>query len=244
MLLLRATISTYAYAVVTKPITSSRPVQSAQSGVHSRLRSVVQSHVDHPWQVKLHKPTTEAFQALEAVLSSEPERPLILDSGCGTGQSTRDIAALYPDCWVIGVDQSAHRLARCGAKQFPHQVGNTIWLRAELASFWWLARQAGWSMARHYLLYPNPWPKAAQLRRRWHGHPVFPTLVALGGVLEMRCNWEIYALEFAAALEQLCGTAVTVSSLRPDSISSAFETKYRNSGIPLFRVQHDLGSAG
>ncbi|HET6564220.1 MAG TPA: hypothetical protein VFG52_02305 [Xanthomonadales bacterium] len=165
---------------------------------------------------------------------------MIFDSGCGTGQSTRDIAAAYPDCWIIGIDQSAHRLARTGSCQFPYRMENAIWVRAELASFWFLARQAGWKLQRHYLLYPNPWPKASQLKRRWHGHPVFPCLTELGGALEMRCNWEIYAQEFAAAVSQVRGIDVAVEEALPDRISSAFEAKYRNSGLALFRVRAGL----
>lgn len=243
MLLLRPTISTYAYSVVTQ--SSSRhslPVQSSQTGIHHRLGSVLQSHMLNSWRLKPHGPSCEAFRQLQRLVGSLGKRPMIFDSGCGTGQSTRDIAAAYPDCWVIGIDQSAHRLARTGASQFPFRVDNAIWVRAELASFWFLARQARWNLQRHYLLYPNPWPKASQLRRRWHGHPVFPCLLELGGVLEMRCNWEIYAQEFAAAVGQIRGTKVAVEEALPDTISSAFEIKYRNSGLVLFRVCVDLNS--
>ena len=49
-------------------------------------------------------------------------------------------------------------------------------------------------------LYPNPWPKKKHLGRRWHGAPVFPALVKLGGELEMRSNWQTYLDEFALAL--------------------------------------------
>jgi tRNA G46 methylase TrmB len=183
-----------------------------------------------------------AFRQLQALLASEAGRPLILDSGCGTGQSTLSIAAAYPDALVIGIDQSAKRLQRTGASSFPFQQGNAIWIRAELASFWWLVNRAGWSLSRHYLLYPNPWPKPSQLRRRWHGHPVFPTLLALGGVLELRCNWEIYAQEFALALREASGISVTVNSLQTDALSSPFEEKYRNSGLALFRLTADLAN--
>lgn len=243
MLLLLPTISTYAYSGMT-PLSNSRsrPVQTAQGKVHPRLAAVVQSHLQLQWQLQPHGPSSEAFRSLRHVLQDAPERPLIIDSGCGTGKSTLDIAGAFPDCWVIGIDQSARRLEQTGARRFPYCSGNIVWVRAELATFWFLAQQAGWTLSRHYLLYPNPWPKASQLRRRWHGHPVFPTLLKLGGVLEMRCNWAVYAQEFAAALEQIRGTEVRAQEFQADGISSAFETKYRQSGIPLWRVEVDLGS--
>ncbi len=219
---------------------SSKPVQSSQAGVHPKLAEVLQRHVAEPWQLKLHQPSKAAFHKLRVLVEAEAERPLILDSGCGTGKSTVTIAQEYPECLVLGIDQSAKRLERTGGRNFPYRVGNVIWVRAELASFWWLARAAGWKLQQHYILYPNPWPKAAQLRRRWHGHPVFPTLLALGGVLELRCNWEIYAQEFAAAVSDLTGISTAVKDLRENVVTTPFETKYRNSGMPLFQVRVDL----
>ena len=49
-----------------------------------------------------------------------------------------------------------------------------------------IARTSGMLLAQlahreqHYLLYPNPWPKAKHLQRRVHGHGSFPLLLQLG----------------------------------------------------------------
>lgn len=223
------------------PNNPSAPVQSSQQQVHPNLLKVVRRHQQTSWQQQPHQPTLLAFRQLEELLESDVSRPMILDSGCGTGQSTLSIAAAHPESLVIGIDQSAKRLQRTGANCFPYQQGNAIWIRAELASFWWLAHQAGWKLSRHYLLYPNPWPKPSQLRRRWHGHPVFPTMLSLGGVLELRCNWEVYAQEFALALREISGNPAAVNKLQQDAVSSPFEEKYRNSELPLFQVKTDLG---
>lgn len=37
------------------------------------------------------------------------------------------------------------------------------------------------------------------LQRRWHGHPIFPVIVAMGGRIEVRASWEGYLHEFRAA---------------------------------------------
>jgi tRNA G46 methylase TrmB len=185
-----------------------------------------------------------AFESLSVLIGNE-DRPLVLDSGCGTGASSRILAERHPDCLVIGVDKSASRLSRGGMSESPHREENVIWLRADLATFWRLAVQAGWRLAHHYLLYPNPWPKPGHLQRRWHGHPVFPVLLQLGGRLEMRCNWAVYAQEFAAALRWslsketpvvLDEVGVEVSSLSP------FEAKYRARGDLLYSVTTRLPS--
>lgn len=222
-------------------------VSSRQRGVHPRLGAVVDAHLAQPWRAPLHRPSVAAFAALQREMGDEVTG-LVLDSGCGTGASTRQIARASPDCLVIGVDKSIERLRRGGIERSPYREGNALWLRADLMTFWRLAVTAGWRLQRHYLLYPNPWPKPAQLRRRWHAHPVFPELLRLGGQLELRCNWDVYALEFAFAANRVLGTqAQPVALDEPaaageQAISSPFERKYRASGHRLYSLEVSCGA--
>jgi tRNA (guanine-N7-)-methyltransferase len=220
----------------------SAPVHSTQTAPHPRLAEFVQRHLQTEWRQVPRQPTVAAFEAVNREVSDTGQK-LVLDSGCGNGESTRLIGRRYPDCLVIGIDKSAARLKRVSTGTFPHREANVIWLRAELAGFWQLAVQAGWQLHRHFLLYPNPWPKPGQLMRRWHAHPVFPTMLRLGGRLEMRCNWEIYAMEFAAAIRMASGVEAAVEPVDSD-VTTPFERKYRNSGHPLYMVRvTDSGAA-
>ena len=76
---------------------TSHAVSSSQQGVHPRLTTVVDAHLRRPWQAPLHPPSVDAFDALQAQLGGDTLR-LVLDSGCGTGASTRLIARALPDC--------------------------------------------------------------------------------------------------------------------------------------------------
>ena len=58
-------------------------------------------------------------------------------------------------------------------------------------------------MAKHYILYPNPWPKAKHVQRRWHGSAVFPQIIAVGQEIILRSNWLLYLEEFQLAAEVL-----------------------------------------
>lgn len=219
---------------------ASRPVTSNQGGVHPRLAERVRRHLENPWQRPLHRPTLEAFDALLPVLDAESGRSLVLDSGCGSGASTRLLARRHPHALVLGVDRSAARLARDGHRRLPHREGNALWLRAELASLWRLLRASGHAPEHHYLLYPNPWPKAVHLQRRWHAHPAFADLLALGGRLEMRCNWKTYAEEFAQALSLATGEEHAVEHIVSTTPVTPFERKYLASGHALYAVTADL----
>lgn len=221
----------------------SRAVKSPQQGIHPRLAATVDAHLGPAWQAPLHPPSVAAFDALREQIGDDTGR-LVVDSGCGTGDSTRLIARAWPDSLVIGVDKSRARLAHTGAATFPHREGNAIWLRAELATFWRMVLRAGWQLRQHFLLYPNPWPKPRHLRRRWHAHPVFPDLMRLGGQLELRCNWEVYALEFATAANRVLGGNCRPQVLDDSVISSPFERKYRASGHILYTLSVCCGEGG
>lgn len=219
---------------------NSRPVSSNQCGPHKQLQALVQKHARSIFLKPLSPVSRAAFE--HAIGAWEQAGGgLILDAGCGVGLSTRRLAQAHPDCFVIGVDQSADRLQR--DVRWPGvALANFITVRADLVDFWRLLLAAGIHPAKHYLLYPNPWPKKDQLGRRWHGHPVFPAVIALGGEIECRSNWSIYIEEFAQAVSQLSGRKVCAESFAADPAAplTPFEEKYRASGHTLWRCRAQL----
>ncbi len=219
---------------------NSRIPQSAQQGVHEGLLERVRKHLAEPFR----KPFAEYNRAaLAASLAGwDGKAPLILDAGCGVGHSTIQIARQHPDHWVIGVDQSEDRLNR--RKPYPEALlpRNMVFVRADLVDFWRLLDERGLRLARHYILYPNPWPKIGHLGRRWHAHPVFPWIARLGGVLECRSNWGVYIDEFALALAELTGRPASRVPFVADVPLTPFERKYRDSGQTLYRLEMDLGA--
>ncbi len=215
-------------------------VTSGQTGPHRDLIRVLERHRDRPYRKPIAAHTRAAFAWVKENVATR-SRPLILDSGCGIGAAARELARQNPERWVVGVDQSAHRLRRAGWAEPGLRCDNLLLARAELADFWRLALAARWRLERHYLLYPSPWPKPGQLRRRWHAHPVFEALLGLGGRLELRTNWRIYADEFVIALEFFGHGAATVRRFEPAEALTPFERKFAASQHPLFRVTVDLG---
>ncbi len=212
----------------------SRAVASAQIDIHPRLQETVRRHLSCEWRQPIHVPSVRMFERL-SVLLRDDERPLLLDSGCGTGDSTLQLAALNPGHCVIGIDQSAARLQRLAPLGIALHA-NAILLRAELTSFWRLFVAGGWRAERNYLLYPNPWPKAVYLNRRWHGHPVLPILLNTASAIELRSNWRVYADEFAFALTIAGHGEARAEPYDGEIPLTPFELKYRQSGHLLWRV--------
>ena len=218
---------------------NSSPISSGQSGPHQHLAALVARHAAHPYRQPIADHNRRAFEASIAHWRAHGEAPLILDAGCGVGLSTMHLAAQFPRHFVIGVDQSAARSAR-NTRWDGAVPDNFLRVRANLVDYWRLLLDSGIRPARHYLMYPNPWPKIGQLSRRWHGHAIFPGIVALGGALECRSNWRIYIEEFASALTQLTGQDVACESWTPTDAITPFEKKYLDSGHRLWRCRVPL----
>ncbi len=215
---------------------SSAPVVSNQAGIHPQLKKIVNKHLSSHFQCPISDTQKHQFDRawnwLQLQLQQQ-QRPFIIDCGCGTGMSSFLLAQQHPDKLIIGIDQSSHRLrnsARYTAKQ-----RNLYYIQARLEEFWLLALKADLHPDKQFLFYPNPWPKHKHLRRRWHGHPIFPVILKLCDKLELRTNWSIYAKEFHFALS-LGGIDNQLLEYRPQSPISRFELKYGASQHPLFRV--------
>lgn len=214
----------------------SRPVVTNQPGPHHDLARRVSRGLTHPLRKPIARHTQEAFASVTQWYERQTG-PLILDAGCGVGLSTRQLAEKFPDHTVIGVDRSEDRLTRAHG-ELP---ANARLVRADLVDFWRLALASSWQPQRHYVLYPNPYPKSVHLKMRWHGHPVFPVIPALGGRLELRSNWRLYVEEFALALRQATGVKAAVEAFDAHGEPlTPFEDKYQRSGQSLWRLVVEL----
>lgn len=208
----------------------SRRVESNQQGVHQRLAELIARHRDTPFRKPIAEFNRNAFEQASAWLE-QVRCDMILDCGCGVGDSTRALAKRFPDLPVLGLDRSEQRLTT----QRAPLPANARLIRTDLVDFWRLAAEANWQPQRQCIYYPNPYPKAAQVGHRFHAHPVFPFIIQLGGIIEVRSNWEVYLHEFAQALAAY-GRNSSVSPVTPQPPISAFERKYRASGQPLWQL--------
>lgn len=216
-------------------IAGAKRVTSNQSGIHASLERVVKKHLSYPYKKPVRKFSEDIFHQMDAV-RKKINAPVILDSGCGSGESSSRLAKKFADHLIIGIDRSGNRLERFVQDKTTYHKNNLILARADNVDIWRLALQADWDIEKHYLLYPNPWPKQDQLKRRWHGHPVFPALIGLCNNIELRTNWKIYAEEFKTALEIVTDKQITVEVIATNDYISPFEKKYYESGHQLYKV--------
>lgn len=215
---------------------NSRQITSNQTGPSDKIVDLVTKHLAHPSQKPFNQHTLDAFEQTQLWLENR-KTPIILDACCGVGESTAVIASQFPDCSVIGVDKSALRTGK--HQHYAQGTDNYIVVRADLNDFWRLARKANWKLFKHFLLYPNPYPKAAQVQRRWHASAAFADILALAGEIEVRSNWKIYIQEFALALTT-AGFKSDLEEYRAEQPTTPFERKYWASGQQSWRVLSNL----
>jgi tRNA (guanine-N7-)-methyltransferase len=214
---------------------NSNHVTSNQSGIHPDLKQTVLKHLENPYKAPIRG---FSMQIVEYMLTqiNEHSDPIILDSGCGTGESTVKLSRMYPDALVIGIDKSIERINETPWDNKRQTTERYCIIRADLIDIWRALADNGIKLQHHFILYPNPWPKKKHLMRRWHGHPVFPHLLKLGGTIHLRTNWNTYAREFQYALELAGSHQAEVRDFTAKSPLSPFERKYSQSNHTLFEL--------
>lgn len=220
----------------------SKAIITNQSGIHEKLDEVVQKHLTHPFQKPYQVHTEQAFKEMNSrvndFLEANPDGEIILDACCGVGQSTRILAQQFPRSLIIGVDKSDHRISRNVdirniegfSQEKDSQAKNYHLVRADLNDFYRLVKKANWPVSKHYILYPNPWPKSKHLQRRWHGSAVFPQMTSIGKTIILRSNWLLYLQEFQQAAKQVNLTGALTKLAVEEQALTPFEAKYQASG--------------
>ena len=217
---------------------NSNPVSSPQTTIHARLGDVLTRRQKHPDQTPIAPFSHEIWPQVQDFAAAHAS--LILDLGCGTGESTQNLAQRNPNSGVLGLDRSSVRLRKAPSDSSI----NYLHLRGDQYDLLRLMRASHMRAEKVYLLYPNPSPKPEHLKRRWHAHPIWPTLLGVTDQIELRTNWLIYAEEFAFAL-QASGWTATLEQIEIDPANhmdatnaplSLFEAKYARSGHALWRV--------
>lgn len=201
---------------------------TTQRGPSPHLEKIVKLHAHTAYRKPIAKHQIQAFAKIIEFINQH-QKPIILDSGCGTGMSTYLLAERFNNHVVIGIDKSCARLSR-NKKLRP---SNALLIRADLLDLWRLLSEHKLLITHHFMFFPNPWPKATQIKRRFHAHPVFSTMAGLADYFELRTNWQIYAEECALAFK-LLGHSTHIDEKNDSEAMTLFEKKYLEALCPIY----------
>ncbi len=213
-------------------------VKSPQQGCHPDLARVVRKYQHSHYQMSISDQQRQLFKNILPLLAN---KPCMLDSGCGTAMSTTLLCQQYPDHFIIGIDKSAHRLNKhpyfSNNDTMAQIADNALLIQTNLIAFWLFASQSNLLFDKHFIFYPNPWPKAKHLARRFHGHPIFPHFNRISNSIEIRTNWLIYLEEMQLSLSiyDRSSTIKLIPSNKPPV--SRFEKKYFQYHQPCYQLK-------
>lgn len=218
-------------------IYNSKSVVSEQSKIHENLVKIVKKFQFGIYKKPICMGVVKNFEKILIKLSEGCFESIIFDWGCGIGQSTYLLALDYPNSLIVGVDKSVSRLQR--KNHFKNKLPNNMLLfEGNLVDWWKLVAKQKQSLRihKHFILFPNPYPKKKHLKLRWHGQPIFQSIMEIGAPLELRSNWKVYVEEFAEATKiYFPDQSVFVEKYEPDQFLTPFEKKYFLSGQNLYR---------
>jgi len=209
---------------------NSSQVTSNQPTIHPDLEKLVRKYQQSRYLRQINK-NRELDNLILFLNKVYKQLPIVLDSGCGTGDSSITLARMFPDKFIVGLDKSIHRLSKI--KQV---LPSNLLITQQKCEDIWSSLADNNIKCDTFLLYQNPWPKKKHIKRRWHAHPAFPSLLHISNSITMRTNWRIYALEFSVALvthnihHRLTPLPPTPHYLSP------FERKYTQSGHTIYEV--------
>jgi tRNA (guanine-N7-)-methyltransferase len=116
-------------------------------------------------------------------------RGIILELGCGKGEHALALAALYPNCLVVGVDIKSHRLCSGGDEAMARDLDNLYFLRTHAAAL--AAWVAPGSVREIWITFPDPHPKQREIKHRLSAPDflaMYATLLRPGGVVHLKTD--------------------------------------------------------
>lgn len=185
-----------------------------------------------------HKPVSDYIDNISQKIMAHGNKRLIIDCFCGVGESTYKLSEKYPDFLIIGFDKSLKRLQTQNSfkKQNPK---NLLLFQADIFDFYLmlsdLVKDYDFKIEKQYILYPNPWPKKKNAKKRVYLNNVIPYLFALKSTIEVRSNWGRFLVEFSYSAEYFKYNH-EFYQLRPKVPMTPFEKKYFLSGQSLNKL--------
>lgn len=180
----------------------------------------------------------------------ETTKPLDIEIGCGVGLHPIKYTQSNQHRQLIAIEHTRDKFEKFQSRHQNHpHLTNLFPVHANGISFISKHIRPA-SVARYFLLYPNPWPKACHKNRRWAHMPfmqVLHTTLAPCGELTMATNFGWYMEEALAEMTKWGFQIATTTQLRPEDLGSMalnqvylprthFEQKYLERGQVCFHT--------
>lgn len=169
-------------------------------------------------------------------------KPLVIEIGPGVGMHPIQYAHQYPAKYIIAIEKTREKFGKFAVTHAQHpELTNLLPVHANAMQ--WITQNIGAEeVSEYFLLYPNPYPKAAQKNKRLHNMPFMEHLLATmhtGATLTIATNMEFFHLEALAQLSispQLQLSANCNFTAQTHTGRTHFETKYLQRGHTCYQL--------
>lgn len=170
--------------------------------------------------------------------SELPPKAQVLEVGFGDGRFTAQIAHLYPEWQILGVEISAGSVARA-LKRFRREGIANVQVYHGTAGFALRNLVAPRSLQRVYVNFPDPWPKSKHQKNRLLQRSFFcrlSTRLAEGGALLLTTDHEEY-WRFAQAEGQASGLFTIETPPPPEHhLTTKYALKWKEQGRRFYHA--------
>lgn len=178
---------------------------------------------------------------LDAVAVFGRDAPLVLEIGCGMGDSTRVQAAREPGTDIVAVDVHTRGVATLLRAIDRDALTN---VRVVLGDAVALVEQRipSGALSGVRIYFPDPWPKARHAKRRLVQGPFVALLVdrlTAGGFVHLVTDWPEYAEQMLAVVDAEPGLENPFGGFAPrmhDRPVTKYERRARRLGHPVHEV--------
>jgi tRNA (guanine-N7-)-methyltransferase len=167
--------------------------------------------------------------------------PLVLEIGCGMGETTAAIASAHPDVDYLGIEVHGPGVGAILNRIARHDLRNLRVVQHDAVEVV-DAMIPEDSLAGVHVYFPDPWPKKRHHKRRLLKSAFVHALarrLAAGGYLHVATDWAPYAEEILATLKAEPLLANTSSSYAPRPAWRP-QTKFEARGLELGHEVFDL----
>ncbi len=201
------------------------------------------------WNEEVHnlfQPEKENYKVYKGIWNQyfKNDNPIVLEVGCGRGEYTTGLAALFPETNYIGLDIKGARLWKGSSLSIETGLTNTAFIRTKLQNLEEFFEPG--EVKGVWITFPDPKPRESEAKLRLSGlrfMNIYRRLMPAGGKVFFKTdNREL----FDHTLEVLTDQTLKIKDLvfthdlyqsalldEHYSIQTTYEKTYLNQGVPI-----------